>query len=438
MSADLHTAAPATQQHAASRIAAQPAADRAAPVELTAHLAARVGRLLLMYGSDTVEARQRVTDVASDLGHEVHVLVTAEAVLVTVGTGDHFRTKVGHEILGISVDMGRLMAVEQTAADIRSRALAPDAADARLDAIETGPSFYPGFLVVAGVSVTAASLARLFDAAWPVVGAAFLAGAVSTVMRRALARRGINPIASAFAIAFVSGLFGTLLLRAMSSASPLLCLTAAGMILVPGVPLINGVRDLINGNAGNAMARLTMGGATVLAIGFALFLAAAVAGVALPVDAGPGSLSLPSDLLFSALAAVGFAMLFSVPPRTVWVCVVCGMASHGLRTALEHGGLDIAAASLIGAFAAGIIARFAARAYHVPAVAFAFPGIVAMIPGSYGFRAGVGGLHLMTLGAAAPPALVAETLGLAVTTAIMTAAIAIGLSLALSIGPDTR
>jgi uncharacterized membrane protein YjjB (DUF3815 family) len=355
-----------------------------------------------------------------------------------VGTGDRFCTKVGHEILSISVDMGRLMAVEQAVADIHSRALAPDAVDARLDAIETGASFYPGFLVVAGVSLTAASLARLFDADWPVVAASFLAGTVSTLMRRSLGRRGFNPIASTFTIAFVSGLFGTLLLRATSTASPLLCLTAAGMILVPGVPLINGVRDLINGNAGNAVARLMFGGATVLAIGFALFLAAAAAGVALPVDAGPGSLSLPSDVLFSALAALGFAMLFSVPSRAVWVCVVCGIASHGLRTALEHGGLDIAGASLIGAFAAGSVARLAGRAYRVPAVAFAFPGTVAMIPGSYGFRAGVGGLHLMTLGAAAPPALVADTLGLAVTTAIVTAAIAIGLSLALSIGRDTR
>jgi uncharacterized membrane protein YjjP (DUF1212 family) len=405
---------------------------------LTAHLAARVGRLLLVYGADTADARRRVSDVARDLGHEAHVLVTAEAVLVTVGAGDQFSTKVGHEILGLSVDMGRLMAVEQVVADISGRVLPPGAVDARLDAIETGASGYPGTLVVAGVSLTAASLARLFDADWPVAAAACAAGAVSTLMRRAAGRRGFNPIASAFAIAFVSGLFGTLLLRAMSTASPLLCLTAAGMILVPGVPLINGVRDLINGNAGNAMARLSIGGATVLAIGFALFLAAAAAGVALPVDAGPGSLSLPADLLFSALAALGFAMLFSVPARAVWVCAVCGMASHGMRTALESVGLDIAGASLIGAFAAGTVASVAGRAYRVPAVAFAFPGVVAMIPGSYGFRAGVGGLHLMTLGAAAPPALVAATLGLAVTTAIVTAAIAVGLSLALSIQPGAR
>jgi uncharacterized membrane protein YjjB (DUF3815 family) len=66
-------------------------------------------------------------------------------------------------------------------------------------------------------------------------------------------------------------------------------------------------------------------------------------------------------------------------------------------------------------------------------VTFAFPGIVAMIPGAYAFRAGIGGLEIMRAGANAPPALVAETIGLAVTAIVVTAAIAIGLCLALAL-----
>jgi len=65
-------------------------------------------------------------------------------------------------------------------------------------------------------------------------------------------------------------------------------------------------------------------------------------------------------------------------------------------------------------------------------VVFAFPGVVAMIPGSYGFRAGIAGLQVMELGSAASATLVATTLGLAITTAVTTIAIGLGLALPLS------
>jgi hypothetical protein len=74
------------------------------------------------------------------------------------------------------------------------------------------------------------------------------------------------------------------------------------MILVPGVPLINGVRDTIGNHIGNGIARLLFGTVTVLAIAFGLFLAAGIAGDTLPVGAHFPALPLAQDLLFSALA----------------------------------------------------------------------------------------------------------------------------------------
>lgn len=414
------------------------ATGRPAPIERVAHAVARAGRLLLTWGADTDHVQRRMTDMALDFGHEAHVLVTPEAVLLTVGDDGRRETRVGHEIGGMKVDMGRLLAVEQVLADVRAGLRDPDAVNARLDTVERGPGEHPALATVVAVAVTAASLARLFGADWPVVGAAFAAGAVSILLRQALARHGLNAIAVAFGTAFLSGLCSAVAVRFAPGASPVLCLTAAGMILVPGVPLINGVRDLVNGHPGNGVARLALGGATVLAIGFALFLAAASAGSALPVGTAPGSLPLAQDLLFAATAAAGFAIFFNVPLRAVWICVVCGMAAHGLRNLLVHGGLDIASASLLGAFAAGMVARVAGARCRVPPVAFAFAGIVALVPGSYAFRAGIGGLHVMTLGADTPPALIADTLSLAIAAAVMTTAIAVGLLLALSVGSGER
>ena len=111
-----------------------------------------------------------------------------------------------------------------------------------------------------------------------------------------------------------------------------------------------------------------------------------------------------------------------------WACVVCGVASHTTRTLCMHLGLDILSGTLIGALAAGFLAQGFARHFRAPAVAFAFPGVVAMIPGAFAFRVVIGCLQIVEAGAAAPTALVTETLALSVSCLLMVAAIAVGIA----------
>ncbi|WP_426132618.1 threonine/serine ThrE exporter family protein [Pseudomonas sp. PWP3-1b2] len=405
-------------------------------LERVAHMTARIGRILLTYGADTQHTQRILAQLARALGHPVQVMGTAEALLVTVGCEAHFQTTVGHALSGTTVDMGTLMALQQVVDGICLGTLKAQAIDAQLDAVEHAPPQHSPMVMTLGMAITAASLARLFGAQWSVVVAAFVAGVLSVVLRRLMGRYSLNSVATVFMTACLSGLGSILVLRACPGVSPALCLTAAGMILVPGVPLINGVRDLVSGHPGSGLARIATGALTVLVISFALFIAGAAAGDRLPVGSGPGSLPLGQDVLFAATAALGYAVFFNVPWRVLWVCVLCGMAAHGVRTLAQQYGLDLACASLLGAFAAGLVAVIAAARFRVPPVAFAFPGIVALIPGSYGFRAGIGALQLMSLGADSPAVLIAQTTSLAITTAIVSAAIAVGVLLALAVRPE--
>jgi uncharacterized membrane protein YjjB (DUF3815 family) len=107
--------------------------------------------------------------------------------------------------------------------------------------------------------------------------------------------------------------------------------------------------------------------------------------------------------------------------------VVCGVASHTLRTLCLHLGIDIVTGTLLGALVVGFLAQGFARHFRAPAVAFAFPGVVAMVPGAFAFRAVIGFLQIVQTGAAAATALMTETLALAVTCVLMVAAIAVGI-----------
>lgn len=210
-----------------------------------------------------------------------------------------------------------------------------------------------------------------------------------------------------------------------ASGTSSLCLVAPGMIIVPGVPLINGVQDMIKNHMSLGISRLGFAFLVTTAIAFGLFVATVVTGATIPVEEPARAITIPQDAVFSALAALGYAFLFNVPARVAWACVLCGVASHTTRTLSVHLGIDIINGTLIGALAAGFLAQGFARYFHAPAAAFAFPGVVAMVPGAYAFRVVLGALQIAH-GVAAPP-LVAETLALGITVVLMVAAIGVGI-----------
>ena len=69
----------------------------------------------------------------------------------------------------------------------------------------------------------------------------------------------------------------------------------------------------------------------------------------------------------------------------------------------------------------------------MPPAAFAFPGVVAMVPGSYAFRAVIGGVQIMQVAGGTSVNLLAETTSLVILTVLLTASIAIGLAIPLAL-----
>jgi uncharacterized membrane protein YjjB (DUF3815 family) len=299
---------------------------------------------------------------------------------------------------------------------------------AKLEEVERRPLVYARWVVVLALGLTAASLARLFGGDWPTFGIAWLAGSTGMWLRQELGRRGFNLFSIPFAAALVSGVIGGAAVLLGVSRTPALCLVAPGMIIVPGVPLVNGVQDMFKNHMTQGLARLGLGVLITLAIAFGLFVATILTGAKIPVDAPLQLLSVPEDALFSALAALGYLFLFNVPGRIAWACVVCGVVSHTSRTLCMHLGVGVVSGTLIGALAAGFFAQGFARHFRAPAVAFAFPGVVAMIPGAFAFRVVIGSLQIVEAGAAAATALVTETLALSVSCLLMVGAIAVGIA----------
>lgn len=395
-------------------------------VEVVAHLSLAVGRVLLLNGADTAQVEEAVIRLAAAYGCEARLLVTYETLVLTIVAGAYFRTKIGHRVPAMNVGMTAVTAVNRLVEDAVRGGLDPAAARLALEAIETRAPEYSRWMVVVALGLTAASLSRLFGGDWAAFGVAWLAGAFGTWVRQELGKRRANPLAIPFLAAGLSGVVGGVAVASGYSATPSLCLVAPGMIIVPGVPLINGLQDMIRNHMTLGISRVGFAMLATAAIALGLFVATVVTGVTIPVDQPSAAIGLPEDAFFSALAALGYAFLFNVPPRLAWACVVCGVVSHATRTLCGHLGVDIIGGTLIGAALAGLLAQIFARWFDAPPVTFAFPGVVAMVPGAYAFRAVMGGLQIAQ-GAAAAPVL-NETLSLSCAVVLMAGAIAVGVA----------
>ncbi len=136
-----------------------------------------------------------------------------------------------------------------------------------------------------------------------------------------------------------------------------------------------------------------------------------------------------TDAFWSAIAAVGFAMLFNVPRRTLIACAIVGAVGHATRALLMHFGMSIVPATLGGAIVIGFVAEYFSRRLHAPPLLFTVSGAIPMVPGSFAYRAMLGAIRVSTADATTGlPILVDAGINFAATGLIL-AALALGIAM---------
>lgn len=93
-----------------------------------------------------------------------------------------------------------------------------------------------------------------------------------------------------------------------------------------------------------------------------------------------------SDLVWSAVAAGGFAILFKVPRNLLLLCAAVGAFGHALRTLLAGAGVNLILASLAGATLVGFAGFVLSTRYRIPSPVITVPAIIPLVPGSIAFQ----------------------------------------------------
>lgn len=100
---------------------------------------------------------------------------------------------------------------------------------------------------------------------------------------------------------------------------------------------------------------------------------------------------------WSGIAAIGFAILFNVPLRTLFPIGMMGAIGGLIKFGAMFMGVEIVFASFIGATVIGIISIQMAHMKKSPPLVFSIPGVIPMVPGAFAYRMMLGLIALIEL-----------------------------------------
>ena len=343
------------------------------------------GHILLENGAEIARVEETMERIAShyDIGPR-NFFVLSNGIFTT---GSNNFAKV--EFIPFKgAQLERVVAVNQVSRDICEGRFS-DLGEAKKRLLEIRSTRKGALEQILGAAIGSAGFCVIFGGGLADAAVSFVAG----LLLWTLVLFVTAPHMSKLVGNILGGAFGTLLcifFHKLGLSSSLGNTIIGALIpLIPGVPFINGIRDLANEDYIAGIARLE--DALLVFFGITLgvsltFLADSWIEGAMPLVTGNDPDPLTSSLLFQVGAAfigtLGFAVLFGVPRKYYLhtaVCATLGWTVYSLLTI--YASLGLVSATFVATLSVAVFARLFAVRFKAPETIFLITGIFPMVPG---------------------------------------------------------
>jgi len=351
----------------------------------------RAGAMLLASACPSHRLEETLSDLARRFGFVAHVFSVPSGLWLAVSRpGESEQVMRIARVGSWSMALDRLAAVDVVIDEVIAGRLSMDEADTLLSRLDRAPRTYGPLQewlagALAGVAAVLLYGGRWFEA---LMGAGIGLGftVLAGFIRDRHHLRHLTP--------FFFGVLAATVAWLASVVEPELAtqpLIVAGVILfVPGTTLTVGLNELVQKNLVSGTGRLLDAIMTLLSIVFGVMLVAALAHLC---GSTPDFLTkrhaetvpLPVLVLATIVAGLAFSVLVAVPRRyllgALGSCLVAGAFVQFAQVHFSQASLN----AFFGALATGLYANVIARRTGRPAQVFLVPGIVLLVPGTFGF-----------------------------------------------------
>ena len=374
----------------------------------------RTGKILVESSADTSRIMRNMKRTAAYLGlneEQLHIHITYNMLMVNLSDGTHSFSKF-QRCDKHGIEMHAISDISKLSWSAIKEDYSLDRYEEDLNKIATRTRSYTHWQVAIAAGFACGGFCIQFGCDWPAFFYASIAAALGFRLRVKLNEIGSNMYANIAVAAFVATILAWLLgtfasSNFVASLPPLLShvlhtntpwhpLMACTLFLVPGVPIINFVNDVLDNNIEVGIIRGINTILIVTAMALGLLLAIRVCGI----DNFVKTLSMTPHhdyweyAVAAAISAMGFATIYNFPPKHLWILALGGIVAVCTRNYVNLGestnniGLDLGPVigSLVGASLVSIIYIKVVHWVHLPHQCLSIPTVIPMVPGVLMYR----------------------------------------------------
>ena len=357
----------------------------------------RTGKILVESAADTNRIVRNMNRVAAYLGlpeENLHIDVTYTMLVVNLSDESHSYSKF-QKCEKHGINMTAISEISKLSWRAIEEDYSLDRYEEELEKIKNKKRNYTPYLVAIGAGFACGGFCKLFGSDWVAFLFASIAAFAGFRVRARCIEFGINLYMSITIAALVSTCLAYITTFTGLSGTPYHPLLACALFIVPGVPIINFVDDMIDNYIQVGIVRAVNTVLMVCAMAFGIVMAMRLLAMEdVVIDKKFSELSMvPHDPYYiyaiaAAISAMGFSMIFNIQRRLLWVVAVAGILAVCTRNFVNFElGLGPVIGSFMGAMVVSLVAVKAVHWFHVPNHVLTIPSVIPMIPGVLMYRA---------------------------------------------------
>lgn len=364
-------------------------------------LAALAGHILLENGAEISRVEDIMSRISTYYGVDSGNFFVLSNGIFTTGSnssamgkldkaGGQAQTYANVEFIPLrSIQLQKVVEVNRLSYDIAGGRCSLSYARRRLEEIRSMPA-KPAYERILGSAFGAAGFCAVFGGGLADCASDFIVGSLLSLYMIFVSSRCLSKIVGDISNALVATMLCICFYRLGFGGSLGNVVIGAIMPLIPGVPFVNGVRDLANSDYIAGLTRLTdaMLGFLCIALGvtFSFMLDGWIAGGLIELTGMSSSPETEAVLIQAAAAFIGttaFAVLFGVPRSEYAICGAIGALGWAAYLLMvRFGGSQATIAVLLSTLIISILSRMAAVWRKCPATLFLLCGIFPLVPGA--------------------------------------------------------
>lgn len=238
------------------------------PIRELSKILLEVGSLLMASGANSARIRTTIMRIAGGFGYNAELLITHRALMLTIfdEENDYYQSSLKRTsphganfrvVSGISRMSWHVIEENWTFEQIWTE----------INRLKSLPHF-PRIIILATVALAGASFCRLFGGGIVEMLVAYVATFCGLFIRQEAVKKGFNAYLCIFFASFTSCLIAGSSVKFQIGTTPEHAFATSVLYLIPGIPLINSLSDLLDGNIMNGLVR----GMNGLMIAFAIAL----------------------------------------------------------------------------------------------------------------------------------------------------------------------